>query len=158
MGRFDYFIFTALLSVASVASMSHNMTTTMAPMQPLNCTNIPEVPMKPYDGNITAVLALANDNIRVCNLIIPLLNGFNAKLKLTGVYDQLDQVMMLMKYLQMRIEIINRRLDCGLPMSVEEARSLKQMMYNDQVSKRVLYGVKMRLTVIKERLRNIYKN
>lgn len=73
-------IFNCIIAVHS----QNNMTTTMVPtttsttmvptttpMQPLNCTNIPEVPIKPLDGNITDVLALANDNIRVCNLIIP---------------------------------------------------------------------------------------
>ncbi|XP_057298845.1 uncharacterized protein LOC130629577 [Hydractinia symbiolongicarpus] len=123
--------------------------------QTLNCTNIPDVPTKPQDGEITAILSSANENIVVCNNIIPHLNPFIASLKLSGVEQLINQTCKLIDDLNARLEIINRRLDCGLVSSVQEARNLNQMLGNDQVSKRVLNGVKARLLVIKNRLQAI---
>lgn len=63
-------IFTLFLAVV----YSQNLTTTVAPTTtpaPLNCTNIPNVPTHPQDLVIDALIASANENIKVCNQIIP---------------------------------------------------------------------------------------
>ncbi|XP_057297701.1 uncharacterized protein LOC130628399 [Hydractinia symbiolongicarpus] len=123
--------------------------------QNLNCTNIPAVPTKPQDAEISAILSSANENIVVCDNIIPFLNPFIASLKLSGVEQQINQTCKLIDHLNVRLEIITRRLNCGLVVSVQEARNLQQTLENDQVSSRVLNGVKARLIVIKNRLQAI---
>ncbi|XP_057298517.1 uncharacterized protein LOC130629310 [Hydractinia symbiolongicarpus] len=147
MYKVGFWISSVLLCLASV---SYAQTSNS-----LNCTNIPNVPIKPQDAEISAILSSANENIVVCDNIIPFLNPFIASLKLTGVQQQINQTCKLIDHITVRLEIINRRLDCGLVASVQEARSLNLMLGNDQVSNRVLNGVKTRLLVIKNRLQVI---
>ncbi|XP_057296987.1 uncharacterized protein LOC130625885 [Hydractinia symbiolongicarpus] len=148
----------AILLFSATVVYSQSVATTVAPTTtpaPLNCTNIPNVPTHPEDATVNTLITSANDNIKVCNQIIPFLNAFIAKLKVKGVCSQFDEIMSILQKLESRIGIINRTLDCGLVTSVQEARNLKQMLHNDQISKRVLNGIKMRLTDVKQRLQAI---
>ncbi|XP_057298633.1 uncharacterized protein LOC130629426 [Hydractinia symbiolongicarpus] len=121
----------------------------------LNCTNIPSVPNTPADPPITSLIASANENIVVCNQIIPFFNAFIASAKLPGVNNQIKEIDGVLSQLQTRIEIVNRRLNCGLVASVQEAQNLQQTLQNDLVSIRVLAGIRSRLVIIRDQLVHI---